>query len=346
MMMKMKFRSRLLRTFSVFLFSAAVLVMITGCGKGANMVIGIVADVQYADKPAQGARTYRQSLMRLERAAEFFNSDEIADMSSNIFLRRRPEFVIQLGDFIDGGDTAMEDLQRVCDVYSRIKCRRYHVLGNHDFAGLERSTVMKILGLERGYYDFTVKGWRFIVLDTMDLSVSGGWDKNSEHYRLGQKMLDELAATGAKNAQDWNGGLSDEQLDWLRTALADAKDKQQKVIVFGHLPLLPKGEKHALYNSEEVIKLFEKSGCTAAYFCGHSHKFSWLYHNGIYYVTIDGMVETKANLIYALLWIYDDRLELVRPIEPRRLRMPLENTQETDNHRKDLLKKQQSEQSN
>src|SRR3972149_6375808 len=54
--------------------------------------IGLVTDVHYADRPPQGARHYRESLDKLREAVARFNTP-------------RPDFAVELGDFIDEAPT-------------------------------------------------------------------------------------------------------------------------------------------------------------------------------------------------------------------------------------------------
>jgi len=271
------------------------LLMASGCTSPSELSFGIVADIQYADKDKVGTRRYRRSTGKLAKAVSDFNS-------------RRLAFVVQLGDIIDGGPTAEADLRTIVDIFNGIETTKYHVLGNHDFSGIDRKTTMSILGMERAFYDFTYGKWRFVVLDTMDLAVEGGWDRDSLNYTLGKEMLDKLAAAGAANAVDWNGGVGPAQKEWLKYVLEDAQSRKQKVIVFGHNPLMPAGDRHNLWNRDEIVKLLESFDCVVAYLNGHKHFCEYHWVNNKYYVTMDGMVEEAFDRGYAVVTIYKDRI--------------------------------------
>ncbi|GAH82542.1 unnamed protein product, partial [marine sediment metagenome] len=159
---------------------------------------------------------------------------------------------IQLGDIIAGGDNASKELGQILGIYNRIKTLKYHVLGNHDFWGIDRKTVLKKLEMEKPYYDFRYRKWRFVVLDTMDIAVKGGWPKDSPNYVAGEKVLNELVRQEAPNALDWNGGVGADQKKWLSDVLSDADRKKQNVVVFGHNPLVPPGNRHNLWNNDEI----------------------------------------------------------------------------------------------
>jgi manganese-dependent ADP-ribose/CDP-alcohol diphosphatase len=285
--------------FAVFLSG---LIMSGGCQNGNGNIdnfveFGIIADTQYAEKDNLGARNYREAILRLEECVVDFNNRELA-------------FVIQLGDIIDGGDNAAEELERVTAVHNRLKTVKYHVTGNHDFWVVEREAVLSTLGMEKAYYDFSIGRWRFLVLDTMDIAVSGGWPKESKNYLEGEKLLAELTANGAVNAVDWSGGIGEAQKRWLGKILSEAEGEGQKVIVFGHVPLLPADDVHNLWNSDEIVKIFESCGCVSAYFCGHRHGGGYFEQKGIHYITVEGMVEAGQENAYGVVRLCGNRVEI------------------------------------
>ncbi|MCI0499681.1 MAG: metallophosphoesterase [Planctomycetales bacterium] len=268
---------------AIYMGTLGVLVTAAGCGVNPNrpaaaLPFGVMADAQYAQKPPAMGRHYAESLAALQRCVNDFNQSP-------------PAFVIQLGDFIDGGPNAEKELRQAVAVYKTLPMPHYHLLGNHDFAGLDRDRTMRILGLEQAWYGFDAGDWRFVVLDTQDLAVEGGWDENSERYRQSAQMLERLKAAGAPNAKEYNGGFSDLQLAWLDVELADAEAQGRPVIVFGHLPLMPLDDAHIAWNAEQAVAILEKYDCVKAYFCGHRHGGGYTLHNGIHYVTIEAMVD-------------------------------------------------------
>ncbi len=254
---------------------------------------GLIADVQYADQEDLGSRHYRQSLGLLEAA--------VADLNT-----RYPAFIIQLGDLVDGG---ADSINRVLPVFNQLKARKYHVLGNHDFPS-DRETVMRKLGLAEAYYSFARDGWRFVVLDTQDISLDGGWPAESEHYKKAQSWLEQLKLEGKPNAEPWNGGIGEGQKEWLKQQLAEASAKGERVIVFGHIPVLEAASADwcLLYNHEEIVAMLEQYGCVAVYFAGHDHVGGYAERNGIYYVTLNGMVESGPHNAYAVVTLRPDAI--------------------------------------
>ncbi|MCE5310641.1 MAG: metallophosphoesterase [Acidobacteriales bacterium] len=255
----------------------------------------VLSDIQYADKDTAGTRDYRASIDKLTRAADDLNTRQLA-------------FAIQLGDLID---ESAANLDPILAAYERITTKKRHVIGNHDAAAIDRRELLKRLGLTNSFYEFAEAGWRFIVLDSADLSVAGGWPEQSEHFTLAVKMLEELKAAKAPNAQEWNGGVGERQMKWLTSALLRAKQKKERVIVFGHPPILASASTsaHLMWNYLAVRQTLEASGVVAAYFCGHDHNGGYAISRRIHHVTMPGIVEAPEPT-YAVVELHPDRLEI------------------------------------
>jgi len=262
---------------------------------------GIMADVQYADYERLGNRCYRDSKWKLKQCVEDFNS-------------RNLSFVIQLGDLIDGG---FENFDTMLDIYQQLKVAKYHVLGNHDFAA-HREKVLEKLGLERGYYDFAVNRWRFVVLDGNEISLYAN-SKNSEEYKQAKTMHLGLKETGDSNAVTWNGALSSNQMTWLKNVLDKSETSGEKVILFCHFPVWPPNV-HNLWNDSELVQILESYDCVVAYINGHNHAGNYAVKKGIHYLTLHGMVESPDKSAYAVVEVYSDRLKILGfDAEPERL---------------------------
>ena len=113
---------------------------------------------------------------------------------------------------------------------------------------------------------------------------------------------------GKQNHNDWNGAIGKEQQAWLNSELKKAELLDQTVILFSHMTLRPE---HAtnLWNSEEIIDLIENSPNVVAFISGHRHEGAYDYKNGIHYIGISGMLNTKINT-YGILEIYHNKLIL------------------------------------
>lgn len=290
---------------AVLLAVASMILFVYGCDNLTSksdadqpLVFGMIADVQYADKDTAGNRHYRTSLQMLRECVTELND-------------RKPSFVIHLGDLIDGGPNAEKEINEILSVYNKLDADKYFAIGNHDFKGTSRASVLEKMGMDRGYYDFTIDSWRFVVLDTMDLGINGGWPKDSENYRRSVEMLKQLKQASAINAFEFNGGISSEQMAWLDRVLTDADKKNQRAIIFAHHPVRPADEGHNAWNSDQIVKILQSHNCTAAYFNGHNHNGGYAQENGISYITLKAMLDSPVNNAYALVELYQDRIRVV-----------------------------------
>lgn len=252
---------------------------------------GLVPDAQYSDYDDAGTRFYRNSVDKLTEAAQTFNNHDLG-------------FTVQLGDIIDKD---IASFSTILPIYNMIEGPKYHVLGNHDFP-VTTDKVVDILDMPNQYYDFKYKNWRFVVLDTNDLSLYAN-PIGSEKYQQAETMYNSLKEIGAENAQTWNGGLSTDQLTWLRGVLTKSAKTNEKVVVFSHMPVYPENN-HNVWNDDAVIKELEATGNVVAYFNGHNHAGNYAVKNGIHYVNLKGMVETADTNSYSIVEVYKDRLEI------------------------------------
>jgi len=256
---------------------------------------GVIADVQYCEDVPIGTRFYSKSLNKLAECVQDFNTRDLS-------------FVIQLGDLIDRD---IDSYKPVLSVFNQINTKKYHVLGNHDY-GVEEGKKQQVpqkMGLNSRYYEFSLKGWRMIVLDGNDLSYyapSKSHEQNEETEALFQKIKDR----GAANAHDWNGGLSSQQISWLEISLEQASLSGEKVLLFCHFPVYPSREEN-LWNDVELIELLESYPCVTALLSGHYHAGNYAKKRGIHYLTLQGMVETEEHNAYSVVEVYSDFLKIL-----------------------------------
>ena len=257
---------------------------------------GIVADIQYADKLASGNRAYAASLNKLDACIAGWNSSPLA-------------FTIQLGDIIDGNSspaTTMQDLQQVLYAFDKLRHRHYHVVGNHCFS-VERDILLPQLSLDRGWYSFVHEGRRFIILDSMDISLQGRQPGSAKHDRA-------LAYLEAHpKAKKYSGGLGDEQKAWLAEQLQLASRRGEKVMIFSHHPMYSplKSESELMWDAAEIRALIDSYDCVAVAFSGHHHEGGYGVLKGIHYVTLEGMVVSpESGNAYGTVDVYEDRIEI------------------------------------
>lgn len=258
------------------------------------MILGLVADTQYADAEPAIGRYYREAAGKLEEAVDYFNGQEM-------------NACINLGDLVD---RSWDSFDKPLGILKRSKHRFYHLLGNHDFEVEDgrKPGVPKRLGLRRRYYSVGLPGFRLVMLDTNDVSTYAHPRASEEHGKAAMELA-RLAAAGAKNAQSWNGGVGAGQLRWFQQVCRNAKRNREKVIVFAHHPVYPP-DKHNLWNSEAMLEQVRESACIVAWINGHNHGGHFGTCYGVPFVTLKGMVDTPAQNAFARARLFSDRIEL------------------------------------
>ena len=219
--------------------------------------VGLVTDLHYADRVPAGSRHYRETLVKLAEAAERYRTD-------------KPDFVVELGDFIDAADSVKAELgylKRVNRSFSAISKNRHYVLGNHCVYTLTKQEFLDGVEQKRSYYSFDNAGIHFVVLDAC--------------FRSDGKPY------GRKNFKWTDPNLPDKQVEWLQ---ADLKTAKGKTIVFVHQRLDVRSN-HGVKNAPAVRKVLQESGKVLAVFQGHNHVNDHKIINGIHYCTLVAMVE-------------------------------------------------------
>lgn len=267
-----------------------------------EMSFGVVADCQAANADDMAGRVrgtndeflncYRLSPYKLEEAVRTFNEFDL-------------EFIVHLGDFVDRN---LRDAERLHRIVGRAVAPLYHVLGNHEFWNHDPlETVLAAYNMETNYYSVRKKGYRFIMLDTCDLGVLE-YPEGSPKWQKGRELLDSMRQNNAINAYYWNGGIDDEQMQWMDTELSEAVKNDERVILFAHHPVFPPGALNAL-NENEIMQTIDRHENVVAFINGHNHGGNFGIRNGVPYVTIEGMLSSKTNA-YGVVDVYGDRLEI------------------------------------
>ena len=258
--------------------------------------LGIIADPQYADRDPDPKRDrhFRQSLPKLSEAVEHFNAQSV-------------DAVVVLGDLIDRG---WDNLAPVLEVLDGLHMPRVLLPGNHDFL-VEPDRLFEVhaaLGMPAPYHELRIKGLRLLVTDGNEISLFApppGDPRRTE----AQNRLAALKEKGAANAHDWNAGISARQADWIADRLAAAEANGDDVILLGHYPIYPPSD-HTLWDAEDLARLVASSPAALAYLCGHHHVGNYAEHQGVHFVNFCGMVDTQHDNAFAVLSVFEDRIEI------------------------------------
>jgi len=199
-----------------------------------------------------------------------------------------PDFVIELGDFINGWVVLGEDPgpeERIPEIfawaeslYARFDGPRYHVIGNHDIYNLDKREYREMAGIEETAYSFHVGTYHFVVLD-VQFSTDGSDLANT--------------FTGV------SGFVPETELAWLQSELAST---DAPTIVFVHQMLdryIEAWGRPLIANQRAVQSILEEDGDVIAVFQGHDHENAHQSVAGIHYVTFEALVDQDTPASWA-----------------------------------------------
>jgi Icc protein len=190
--------------------------------------------------------------------------------------RFHPDVIVDLGDRINDVDLEADraHLREVRDMLEGAGRPVVYAWGNHDLANVAPDDARAILGKKADHESLDANGYHLVVLNSQDPTVEG----------IG-------------------GTLSSAQLDWLER---DLSATSRPVIVFCHHPLdeqdpgrhwyFADHPGHALAgNRERARRILAVSGRVRAVFNGHMHLNTVEIIDGIPYVTVMSLVDSKMT---------------------------------------------------
>lgn len=317
----------------------------TECAGAPLFSFGVISDIQYADLDdgSNFARTrtryYRSSLQLLRKALEHWSESAVP-----------PSFVLQLGDIIDGFNAPRGASRSALDTVLRefrsgIVDEVHHVWGNHEFYNFTRGELLSselnsMLHVKRQLgesgpggdiyaYSFSPQpGFTFIVLDSYDVSLLG-LQESSEQYQTALRLIhmynnhQDLNSPPPPSESEplvqrytkFNGGFSQEQLDWLDSVLSSADDKQEKVTIVSHLPVHPDSTDPVClaWNHRAVLRLLCQHCSVVLFISGHDHDGGYHYdaESRVHHLTLAGVIETPPHSqAFGSVLVYPDHMEL------------------------------------
>lgn len=223
-------------------------------GEPPLLSFGVIADIQYADADdgynfaGTRPRYYRSSLQMLDKAVSMWSNNTL----------KKPKFVLNLGDIIDGKNKGLgisqSSLSTVLQSFSKFDGLVYHIWGNHEFYNFSRKELISseiysgCVGDSEAvpgkpYYSIIPHpGLRILALDCYDVSMLAS-PKGTPEYKEAVEVMknnpneDKNSSEGLSGIHlrlaEYNGGLSEHQLRWMEQHLQEAVDLKQNVIVIG-----------------------------------------------------------------------------------------------------------------
>jgi calcineurin-like phosphoesterase family protein len=277
--------------------TGSLFVFLPGCTPTQQpLKVAMVADCQYCDcdYSERWDNDYRAGKTRLIAAIDTLNKEGI-------------DLGFHLGDLID------RDMRSYATLFPILKSAGFpfhHVLGNHDFkvAPEHKSSVLPMLNLRNGYYSMVRNNYRFIVLDGTE--VSNYRYADSSRAAQADKIMELYAKDNRPQAKPWNGGMSNQQLNWLQQQLDSCTTLKQNAIIMCHFPVSPAGDAN-LWNDKEVVDLISKYDVVKLFINGHHHPGNYTETNGIPFVTMHALVSTQQTTSFGYLNLFDRKIELI-----------------------------------
>ncbi|KAL3149220.1 hypothetical protein ABBQ32_002045 [Trebouxia sp. C0010 RCD-2024] len=277
-----------------------------------DFMFGLVADIQYACKETGGTegrvQRYEEVPQKLAQAVKVWRK-----------TMPKLEFVLSLGDIIDGRDLQVETDEDFLQIWKILEPMAsttafYHVLGNHCLR-IPRDRLIPALRMPASYYSKQLpQKWRLIVLDTTEMSGHSGFSQESD---IGQEAAAFKAQHPLSPAEpqmaDWNGGIGARQLAWLREQLASACQSQERIIVACHHQI-GKGaarDTHLAWNWELLQQVLLESPWVRLVLSGHDHMGGYAQHGHVHFVTVEAMLEAPPNTdAYAIIEVTQDCINI------------------------------------
>ena len=177
-----------------------------------------------------------------------------------------------------------------------------------------------------GYWSYSHKGVRFIIIDSYDVAKMRRCENTSTKYKQANNILErenpnyphnENSADGLveenKRFVAFNGGVGEMQLGWLRDTLTRARECAEKVVVVSHQPIHPGSSSSIclMWNYDEVLAILrEFNDIVVASFAGHAHSGGYERDaSGIHFRTFEAVLESPHPYkTYGIVEVHNDCL--------------------------------------
>ncbi|XP_061912471.1 manganese-dependent ADP-ribose/CDP-alcohol diphosphatase isoform X2 [Entelurus aequoreus] len=270
------------------------------CEREPLFTFGVIADIQHADIDdafnftQTRRRFYRNSLRLLKEARETWCQ-----------LPARPNFILQLGDIIDGFNkrhgASSVALDRVLEEFSLGSMEVHHVWGNHELYNFSRSELLcsrlnssvladgrcdgRRAGEDINAYSFTpFPGFTFVVLDAFDVSLLGV-EEDSLRYHRALSLIKQHNSNDDLNCPP------------------------------GHLPVHPRSTVPSClaWNFDELLSIIQCHSSVVCFIAGHDHDggYYWDKSIGVHHLTLEAIIETPpGSNAFGTISVYEDRMVL------------------------------------
>lgn len=195
---------------------------------------------------------------------------DFVDHINGLRGRERPDLVLDLGDRISDLDpqTDRRTLERVAEVFSRLRVPRVHLLGNHDLVHLSAADNASILGASMEHHVLELAAWRLLF-----------WYPNAHLGRHGFEF-------------------DPSDLEWLEKTL---RQSERPTAIFSHAPYSGASmlgnhyfepmPQYAGYKSTPALRSILERHTVNLCLTGHVHWNSLSTVDGIHHLTVQSLTE-------------------------------------------------------
>lgn len=237
--------------------------------------IGLVSDIHAAS----------QKIRRTDNPGNIIRPNEYLTVFPEVLGKMKEAgvtTVISLGDHTN--NSSEKHAKALRKMVEERELEPVWVKGNHDSDGKEdddqgdresesndKADIMQVLGAPGRYYYLDKGDWRIIVLDSSEQS--------GEIY--------------------YQGGISDRQMEWLKSVLRKDKD----ILIALHHPILDKETKEYVYQIYHGLEeMLAENGHVKYVFSGHWHTTYWeKEHDGIKYYGIPALTLEEREGFYKVI---------------------------------------------
>ena len=257
----------------------------------------VIGDCHYSAKGNYSTRDCLGAKTRLSSIIDSLNEKDL-------------DFVFSLGDLGDGHD--MSEAPEIAEVFARCKHPVKYAIGNHDLVRRGENEHAELLNMPAPMYDFSVNGFRFIVLNAFEISRYSRDEKEKEAYWHFRKSNPDTPV------QEWPGLFRESSWKLLEEMLDDASVKGEGVVIFCHVPVLgvsclrEPGEAEPLarlVEYEKMLALLDKYSNVRAYIAGHYHPGGLAVREGVVHKTVRSLCDFKEET-YCLITLDGESLKI------------------------------------
>lgn len=114
----------------------------------------------------------------------------------------------------------------------------------------------------------------------------------------------------------FNGGVSEQQLEWLEDQIKEVIQQQEKCIIFSHMAIYRPAsqEQNLLWNSEDIMKILHLTpkGTVLAFISGHDHDGGYAVDpHGIHHIVPCSPIECdKDEKSFGIVEIYPNEQKI------------------------------------